>query len=52
MTIGILGNPLFSILLKRTKAYRAVAGLSNPLAIFRYFWWIFYVYYDRAGISL
>lgn len=29
MLIGVLGNPVFSYLLKRTKAYRAVSGLSN-----------------------
>jgi hypothetical protein len=29
MVIGIFGNPVFSFLLKRTNAYRAVTGLST-----------------------
>ncbi len=29
MLIGVLGNPVFSILLRKTKAYRAVSGLGN-----------------------
>lgn len=29
MTVGILGNPVFSYLLRKTKAYRAVSALSN-----------------------
>lgn len=29
MTVGVLGNPVFSFLLRKTKAYRAVAALSN-----------------------
>lgn len=29
MLVGILSNPLFSILLRRTKAYRAVSALSK-----------------------
>jgi hypothetical protein len=33
MTIGILSNPIFSILLRKTKAYRAVAALSIFLLI-------------------
>jgi hypothetical protein len=32
MIIGILSNPLFSYLLKTTKAYRAVLALSNSIA--------------------
>lgn len=28
MIIGIFGNPVFSILLRKTKAYRAVSGLG------------------------
>ena len=31
MLIGILGNPIFSFLLNKTNAYRAVSGLSNDL---------------------
>ena len=30
MILGILSNPLFSYLIRKTKAYRAVSGLSNP----------------------
>lgn len=29
MTVGILGNPVFSYLLRKTRAYRAVSALSN-----------------------
>jgi hypothetical protein len=29
MMVGVLGNPVFSFLLRKTKAYRAVSGLSN-----------------------
>lgn len=29
MVVGVLGNPLFSILLRKTKAYRAVSGLGK-----------------------
>ena len=29
MIVGILSNPLFSLLLRKTKAYRAVSALSN-----------------------
>jgi hypothetical protein len=29
MLIGVLGNPLFSILLRKTKAYRAVSALGK-----------------------
>ena len=33
MVIGIFGNPVFSFLLNRTNAYRAVSGLSKMLII-------------------
>jgi hypothetical protein len=33
MLVGILSNPLFSFLLKSTKAYRAVLGLSTIFTI-------------------
>ncbi len=33
MIVGILGNPVFSFLLKKTSAYRAVLGLSNNIFI-------------------
>ena len=36
MIIGILSNPLFSYLLRTTKAYRAVSGLSTYYHHFRY----------------
>jgi hypothetical protein len=33
MMIGVLGNPVFSFLLRKTKAYRAVSGLSTHQSI-------------------
>lgn len=30
MILGIITNPLFSFLLRKTKAYRAVSALSTP----------------------
>ena len=33
MILGILSNPFFSYLLRKTKAYGAVLGLSNPLSM-------------------
>jgi hypothetical protein len=29
MVVGVLGNPIFSILLRKTKAYRVVSGLGT-----------------------
>ena len=29
MVVGVLGNPIFSILLRKTKAYRGVSGLGT-----------------------
>lgn len=33
MIVGIFSNPIFSFMLRKTKAYRAVSGLSNHFII-------------------